>query len=205
MFTTAKPPYPVNTITTTTKIIIISFQSNEEVQKMSLTFKLKMVFSVLCFFFKPAGWHLLLYQYRSIHFDAHISKEHSPIKSCVPCAPFILWAPAPPKVSARPWFRVFLFISHKIINWLLLLKIICLNYIFTFVRRTVQKLDFFAVHTFYHIFQYRHTNFIFIFYYSRDLPANYQNKALCVSQNVLTIMMACFHSKSYGWLIIIAQ
>ncbi len=69
---------------------------------MSLTFKLKMVFSVLCFFFKPASWHLLLYQYRSIHFDTHISKEHSPIKSCVPCAPFILWAPVPPKVSARP-------------------------------------------------------------------------------------------------------
>ncbi len=62
-----------------------------------------MVFSVLCFFFKPASWHLLLYQYRSIHFDAHISKQHSPIKSRVPCAPFILWAPAPPKVSARPW------------------------------------------------------------------------------------------------------
>ncbi len=61
-----------------------------------------MVFSVLCFFFKPASWHLLLYQYRSIHFDAHISKEHSPIKSRVPCAPFRLWAPAPPKVSARP-------------------------------------------------------------------------------------------------------
>ncbi len=75
-------------------------------QKMSLTFKLKMVFSVQCFFFKPASWHLLLYQYRSIHFDTHISKEHSPIKSCVPCAPFILWAPAPPKVSARPWFTV---------------------------------------------------------------------------------------------------
>ncbi len=36
---------------------------------MSLTFKLKMVFSVLCFFFKPASWHLLLY--RSIHFDTH--------------------------------------------------------------------------------------------------------------------------------------
>ncbi len=48
---------------------------------MSLTFKLKMVFSVLCFFFKPASWHLLLYQYRSIHFDRHISKEHSPIES----------------------------------------------------------------------------------------------------------------------------
>ncbi len=61
-----------------------------------------MVFSVLCFFFKPASWHLLLYQYRSIHFDAHISKKHSAIKSRVPCAPFILWAPAPPKVSARP-------------------------------------------------------------------------------------------------------
>ncbi len=104
---------------------------------------------------------------------------------------------------ASNMFRVFLFISHKIINWLLLLKIICLNYIFTFVRRTVQKLDFFAVHTFYHIFQYWHTYFIFIFYYSRDLPANYQNKALCVSQNVLTIMMACFHSKSYGWLILL--
>ncbi len=71
-------------------------------KKMSLTFKLKMVFSVLCFFFKPASWHLLLYQYRSIHFNAHIIKEHSPIKSRVPCAPFILWAPAPPKVSARP-------------------------------------------------------------------------------------------------------
>ncbi len=70
---------------------------------MSLTFKLKMVFSVLCFFFKPASWHLLLYQYRSIHFNTHISKQHSPIKSRVPCAPFILWAPAPPKVSARPW------------------------------------------------------------------------------------------------------
>ncbi len=50
---------------------------------MSLTFKLKMVFSVLCFFFKPASWHLLLHQYRSIHFDTHISKQHSPIKSCV--------------------------------------------------------------------------------------------------------------------------
>ncbi len=48
---------------------------------MSLTFKLKMVFSVLCFFFKPASWHLLLYQYRSIHVDTHISKEHSPIES----------------------------------------------------------------------------------------------------------------------------
>ncbi len=24
----------------------------------------------------------------------------------VPCAPFILWAPAPPKVSARPWCSV---------------------------------------------------------------------------------------------------
>ncbi len=56
---------------------------------MSLTFKLKMVFSVLCFFFNPASWHLLLYQYRSIHFDAHISKQHSPIKSRAPCAPFI--------------------------------------------------------------------------------------------------------------------
>ncbi len=74
---------------------------------MSLTFKLKMVFSVLCFFFKPASWHLLLYQYRSIHFNTHISKEHSPIKSHVPCAPFILWAPAPPKVSARPWIRAY--------------------------------------------------------------------------------------------------
>ncbi len=62
-----------------------------------------MIFSVLCFFLKPASWHLLLYQYRSIHFDTHISKQHSPIKSRVPCAPFILWAPAPPKVSARPW------------------------------------------------------------------------------------------------------
>ncbi len=48
---------------------------------MSLTFKLKMVFSVLGFFFKPASWHLLLYQYRSIHVDTHISKEHSPIES----------------------------------------------------------------------------------------------------------------------------
>ncbi len=65
-----------------------------------------MVFSVLCFFFKPASWHLLLYQYRSIHFHTHISKEHSPIKSRVPCAPFILWAPAPPKVSARPCLKV---------------------------------------------------------------------------------------------------
>ncbi len=61
-----------------------------------------MVFSVLCFFFKPASWHLLLYQYRSIYFDTPISKQHNPIKSCVPCAPFIFWAPAPPKVSARP-------------------------------------------------------------------------------------------------------
>ncbi len=50
---------------------------------MSLTFNLKMVFSVMCFFFKPASWHLLLYQYRSIHFDTHISKQHSPIKSRV--------------------------------------------------------------------------------------------------------------------------
>ncbi len=48
---------------------------------MSLTFKLKMVFSVLCFFFKPASWHLLLYQYRSIHFDTHISKQHSLLKA----------------------------------------------------------------------------------------------------------------------------
>ncbi len=48
---------------------------------MSLTFKLKMVFSVLCFFFKPASWHLLLYQYRSIHSNTHISKQHSHIKS----------------------------------------------------------------------------------------------------------------------------
>ncbi len=69
---------------------------------MSLTYKLKMVFSVLCFFFKPASWHLLLYQYRSIHFDTHISKQHSPIKSPPSFAPFILWAPAPPKISARP-------------------------------------------------------------------------------------------------------
>ncbi len=44
---------------------------------MYLTFELKMIFSVPCFFFKPASWHLLLYQYRSIHFDTHISKEHS--------------------------------------------------------------------------------------------------------------------------------
>ncbi len=50
---------------------------------MSLTCKLKIIFSVLCFFFKPASWHLLLYQYRSIHFDTHISKQHSPIKSRV--------------------------------------------------------------------------------------------------------------------------
>ncbi len=70
---------------------------------MSLTFKLKMVLSVLCFFFKPASWHLLLYQYRSIHFDSHISKRHSLIKSRVPHAPFILWAPALPKVSVKPW------------------------------------------------------------------------------------------------------
>ncbi len=33
-----------------------------------------MVFSVRCYFFKPASWHLLLYQYRSIHFDTHM--EH---------------------------------------------------------------------------------------------------------------------------------
>ncbi len=65
-------------------------------KNFSLTIKLKMVFSVLCFFFKTVSWHLLLYQFR------YISKEHSPIKSHVPCAPFILWAPAPPKVSARP-------------------------------------------------------------------------------------------------------
>ncbi len=39
---------------------------------MSLTFKLKMVFSVLSFFFKPASWHVLLYQeaFISIHISA---------------------------------------------------------------------------------------------------------------------------------------
>ncbi len=62
---------------------------------MSLTFKLKMVFSVL-FFFKPASWHLLLYQYRSIHFDTHISKQHSPIKSCSMC-PFYTLSTCPSK------------------------------------------------------------------------------------------------------------
>ncbi len=62
---------------------------------MSLTFKLKMVFSVLCFFFKPASWHLLLYQYRSIHFDAHISKKHSPIKSRVFHVPLLYFEHLP--------------------------------------------------------------------------------------------------------------
>ncbi len=76
--------------------------NNNKTKKKSLTFKLKIVFSVLCFFFEPVPCYLLLYSYRNINFDTHISKEHSPNKSRVPCAPFILWAPAPPKVSARP-------------------------------------------------------------------------------------------------------
>ncbi len=38
---------------------------------MYLTLKLQMVFSVLCFFFKPASWHLLLHQEASI--SIHIS------------------------------------------------------------------------------------------------------------------------------------
>ncbi len=46
MLTTTKPPYPVNsmTITTSSIIIIILFQSNYEVQKMYLTLNLKWSF-----------------------------------------------------------------------------------------------------------------------------------------------------------------
>ena len=56
---------------------------------------------LLCFFSKLSQ-HLPSYQYRGICIDR---KEYVALYyyTDVPCAPFMLWAPAPPKVSARPW------------------------------------------------------------------------------------------------------
>ncbi len=51
---------------------------------MSLTFKLKMVFSVLCYFFKLCVMAFAAVSIQNTHFDTYISKEHSPIKSHVP-------------------------------------------------------------------------------------------------------------------------
>ncbi len=51
-----------------------------DTNKYYLTFKLKTF--LFCFFFKTASWHLLLYQYRSIRINTHISKECVTIHCC---------------------------------------------------------------------------------------------------------------------------